>query len=122
MPYIARELREGGAAHLYRHDVESLFYGMLMTTRHAIGSDAEGNRQVVMQDGVPPRWKWLADAWCTEGRSPLTIVCHGVVVPSHWGFPSVADGRYCDFLKGRFRTTNETTESRARGTKGPEGR
>lgn len=45
-PYMARDLLMGiSRTHLYRHDLESLFYVMLLTaTRHSIG--------------IPEGWKW----------------------------------------------------------------
>ena len=55
---MAFELLKGiGTTHLYRHDLESLFYVMLLTTtRHTI-SPAKGG--VVMRAGIRPYQKWF---------------------------------------------------------------
>ena len=53
-PYMAHELLKGtSGTHLYRHDVESFFYIMLMMcARHTIGSSGEGKEQrVIMREG-----------------------------------------------------------------------
>ena len=65
-PYMAQELLKGAkTAHLYRHDIESLFYIMLMIgARHEIGykvdkASKEVKRQVVMREGKLPYQKWF---------------------------------------------------------------
>jgi len=60
-PYMAQELLQGASpTHLYRHDVESLFYIMLLLgARHTFGLDTDGNVQVVMREGLPPYQKWF---------------------------------------------------------------
>lgn len=67
-PYMAQEILQGtSATHLYRHDVESLFYVMLlMMARHTIvstesGPDVKTKFQVVMRkDTMPlPYQKWF---------------------------------------------------------------
>ena len=57
-PYMARELLKGtSATHLYRHDLESLFYIMLLTaTRHTIDPTKGG---VVMREGIHPYQEWF---------------------------------------------------------------
>ena len=57
-PYMAQELLQGtSATHLYRHDLESLFYVMLLTTtRHTIDPTKGG---VVMRAGIRPYQKWF---------------------------------------------------------------
>ena len=66
-PYMAFELLQGtSTTHLYRHDLESLFYIMLlMAARHTIaptkgGLDGEPKDQVVMRGRTPPYQKWFA--------------------------------------------------------------
>ena len=51
-PYMAQELLKGTSdVHLYRHDVESLFYVMLMMcARHTIDPSKDPKRPVVMRD------------------------------------------------------------------------
>ena len=67
-PYMTQELLKGiSPAHLYRHDVESLFYVMLtMCGCRAIcrtrGVDGEGELQVVVGKGKLPYQSWF------EGR------------------------------------------------------
>jgi len=65
-PYMALELLRGtNAAHLYRHDVESLFYIMLMMGgRHTInctggGTDRGAGQGVVMRMGDRPYEDWF---------------------------------------------------------------
>ena len=64
-PYMAYELLSGTSdTHLYRHDVESLFYIMLiMCGRHVIGRTngaSEGAEQrVVMREGILPYQNWF---------------------------------------------------------------
>jgi hypothetical protein len=62
---MAHELLWGpSTTHLYRHDLESLFYIMLlMGARHTIapakgGPDARGKSQVVMREGPLPYQTW----------------------------------------------------------------
>jgi len=64
--YMARDLLLGrSTTHLYRHDLESLFYIMLlMGTRHTIttaggGPGAEGESRVVMLRGKLPYQDWF---------------------------------------------------------------
>jgi len=58
-PYMAQELLKGSSpTHLYRHDVESLFYiVLLLGARHTFGPGTDG--KVVMREGVPPYQKWF---------------------------------------------------------------
>ena len=61
-PYMAQELLSGTCdTHLYRHDVESLFYVMLMLcARHTIGSPVKGEEQrVIMRKGELPYERWF---------------------------------------------------------------
>ena len=64
-PYMAKELLEGtSVTHLYRHDLESLFYIMLLTlTRHTVGhtqdKSANGPLRTVMLGGRPPYQHWF---------------------------------------------------------------
>ena len=65
-PYMAQELLKGtSSTHLYRHDVESLFYIMLLFgARHTIastkgGPDAAAKSRVVMREGALPYQKWF---------------------------------------------------------------
>ena len=62
-PYMAHELLiEASPLHLYRHDLESLFYIMFLTAaRHTIGiPDGEGNPRVVLRRSwVLPYEKWF---------------------------------------------------------------
>jgi len=65
-PYMAHELLLGASTtHLYRHDLESLFYIMLlMGARHTIvpakgGLDTKGTVQVVMREGTRPYQTWF---------------------------------------------------------------
>ena len=55
---MAFELLKGiGTTHLYRHDLESLFYVMLLTTtRHTISPTKGG---VVMREGIRPYQEWF---------------------------------------------------------------
>ena len=62
-PYMARELLQPECtSHLYRHDVESLFYVMLLMCGRHIFSDAkgeQGTRQVVMREDSLPYENWF---------------------------------------------------------------
>ena len=65
-PYMAHELLlETGTTHLYRHDVESLFYIMLLIgARHTItpakdGPGTKENFRVVMGEGSRPYQAWF---------------------------------------------------------------
>ena len=62
-PYMAQELLKGESpVHLYRHDVESLFYVMLlMAARHTIGTpEGEEKPRVLMRDSAElPYQKWF---------------------------------------------------------------
>jgi len=65
-PYMAQELLQGtSVTHLYRHDLESLFYIMLlMGARHTIapakgGPDTKGKSQVVKREGTRPYQTWF---------------------------------------------------------------
>ena len=61
-PYMAHELLKGTSdVHLYRHDVESLFYVMLMTcARHTIGCPEKGKEpRILMRAGQLPYQKWF---------------------------------------------------------------
>ena len=65
-PYMAQELLKGtSTTHLYRHDLESLFYIMLLLgARHTIvpakgGPDTGGGPQVVMREGTRPYQTWF---------------------------------------------------------------
>jgi len=65
-PYMAHELLLGtSTTHLYRHDLESLFYIMLlMGARHTIapakgGPDTKGKSRVVMREGARPYQTWF---------------------------------------------------------------
>ena len=65
-PYMAQELLQGTSPiHLYRHDVESLFYIMLLLgARHTIGPlnggpDAGARFQVVMREDTLPYQRWF---------------------------------------------------------------
>ena len=62
-PYMAQELLQGTSrVHLYRHDVESLFYIMLlMSARHTIETpEGEEEPRVVMRRSTPlPYQKWF---------------------------------------------------------------
>jgi hypothetical protein len=65
-PYMAQELLQGtSTTHLYRHDLESLFYIMLlMGGRHTTapakgGPDTGGKSRVVMREGARPYEEWF---------------------------------------------------------------
>ena len=61
-PYMAGELLQGAPIHLYRHDVESLFYIMLLLgSRHTISPtpDADGKAGIVMRREKLPYQKWF---------------------------------------------------------------
>ena len=61
-PYMACELLDGtGSVHLYRHDVESLFYIMLMIC----GRRTIGPQGVLTREGNLPYQRWL-DEWDHE--------------------------------------------------------
>ena len=76
-PYMAQELLQGtSTTHLYRHDVESLFYViLLMAARHTIvsakgGRGTEAESQVVMREGALPYQKWFdTQRYVTLGQS-----------------------------------------------------
>ena len=76
-PYIAGDLLDGtSTTHLYRHDVESLFYVMLaMCGRYTIsctgdGTGKEADRRVVMREGNLPYERWF------NAPSFSTLDCH----------------------------------------------
>ena len=62
---MAKELLEGtSVTHLYRHDLESLFYIMLLTcARHTVDYAQDKSTkeplQTVMQGGQPPYQRWF---------------------------------------------------------------
>jgi serine/threonine protein kinase len=63
-PYMAQELLVGtSATHLYRHDLESLFYVMLLTCgRHELANEKVGSTtgpRMVMRGGYPPYQGWF---------------------------------------------------------------
>ena len=60
-PYMAQELLKGTSdIHLYRHDIESLFYIMLLTcARHKFGQSGKAKWSVVMRDGTLPYQDWF---------------------------------------------------------------
>ncbi|KAF9789753.1 hypothetical protein BJ322DRAFT_1105614 [Thelephora terrestris] len=63
-PYMAQELLDGtSATHLYRHDLESLFYVMLLTCgRHELANEKVGSttgRRMVMRGGYRPYKGWF---------------------------------------------------------------
>ena len=60
-PYMAHELLRGASdIHLYRHDVESLFYIMLLTcARHQFDLRKEARWPVVMREGKLPYEDWF---------------------------------------------------------------
>ena len=64
-PYMAQELLEPKCTnHLYRHDVESLFYVMLlMCGRHTFSNakDEEATRRVVMRKDFLPYKDWFGE-------------------------------------------------------------
>ena len=71
-PYMAHELLSGTSrTHLYRHDVESLFYIiLLMCGRHTFGYKKdrvtdEETPQVVMRGGKIPYQDWFANRTTT---------------------------------------------------------
>ncbi|KAF9643615.1 hypothetical protein BDM02DRAFT_3123168 [Thelephora ganbajun] len=76
-PYMAQELLKGtSTTHLYRHDVESLFYIMLlMCGRHTFGhvkerAGKETKRQVVMREGNRPYEDWFdAPSYALLGKN-----------------------------------------------------
>ncbi|KAF9643422.1 hypothetical protein BDM02DRAFT_3123491 [Thelephora ganbajun] len=76
-PYMAQELLKGtSTTHLYRHDVESLFYIMLLmcgrhTFGHAKGGASNGaERRVVMREGNRPYEDWFkAPSYAVLGKN-----------------------------------------------------
>ena len=60
-PYMAHELLTGASdIHLYRHDVESLFYIMLLTcARHQFDRNKEAKWPMVMREGKLPYGDWF---------------------------------------------------------------
>jgi len=60
-PYMAQELLRGtNDIHLYRHDIESLFYIMLLTcARHKLDQSDEAKWSVVMREGPLPYQDWF---------------------------------------------------------------
>ena len=60
-PYMAQELLKGTSdIHLYRHDVESLFYIMLLTcARHKFDHSNDAKWSVVMRKGALPYGEWF---------------------------------------------------------------
>jgi len=81
-PYMAQELLLGmNTTHLYRHDLESLFYIMLlMGARHTIipakgGPDTKGKSQVVMREGTRPYQTWFdTRSYTTLGSLKRTFI------------------------------------------------
>ena len=60
-PFMAHELLKGTSGfHLYRHDIESLFYVMLLTSaRHTIPDGVEEPRVVMRRSRGLPYQKWF---------------------------------------------------------------
>jgi len=83
-PYMALELLMGpSTTHLYRHDIESLFYIMLlMCSRHTLGHVKDGaskvtKQQVVMREGKLPYQDWFrAPSYDTLGSLKGTFLLY----------------------------------------------
>jgi len=62
-PYMAQELLKGTSlTHLYRHDVESLFYVILLTCgRHTFGVTKKQRLPVIMRVGLRPYEEWFGN-------------------------------------------------------------
>ena len=99
--YMAQELLLGrSTTHLYRHDLESLFYVMLlMGTRHTItsakgGPGAEGESRVVMLKGKYSYQDWFdREGYYTLGcLKQFLFGADYRTIPSLCGFSSMAEG------------------------------
>ena len=78
-PYMAQELLMGRSdTHLYRHDVESLFYIMLLTcARHEFDRSNKSKWSVVMREGKLPYQKWFSGQdYDTLGRLKGFFLLH----------------------------------------------
>ena len=108
-PYMAYELLQGrSATHLYRHDLESLFYIMLLTVaRHTIapaksGPSARG--EFVMRDGTLLYREWFkTQNYNTLGsikKDFLSSPCVLDLSPVFEDFRSWLEDLHSDFLEG----------------------
>lgn len=85
-PYMAQELLRGTSAiHLYRHDVESLFYVMLlMCGRHTIGNargeSNEAGPQVIMREGKLPYQGWFKGQDWALGCVKVTFILNMLAI------------------------------------------
>ena len=109
-PYMAHELLKGtSATHLYRHDLESLFYIMLLVCgRHTLGyvqgKDTDGPLQMVMREGVPPYQDWFEEqSYTTLGEHKSTFFADSkpILLPPHFeDFRTWLDDLQFKFSKG----------------------
>ena len=110
-PYMAQELLQGtSTTHLYRHDVESLFYIMLLiAARYTIvptkgGRGPQAKIQVVMREGTLPYQKWFsAQDYEALGRSKEIFILHmpGIELPPAFeDFHPWLEEIRSDFLEG----------------------
>ena len=92
-PYMAHELLKGTTAtHLYRHDLESLFYIMLLvcgchTLGYVQGKDIDGPLQMVTREGEPPYQDWFEEKnYTTLGEHKSTFFADSkpILLPSHF--------------------------------------
>ena len=121
-PYMAYELLKGtSTTHLYRHDLESLFYIMLLVgARHTIapakgGPDAKGKSQVIRLEGARPYQTWF-DTWpyTTLGSIKQSFIWDRPAIelsPAFEGFRLWLEGLHYDFSEGlRYRLRHSKTQ------------
>ena len=110
-PYMAQELLQGlSTIHLYRHDLESLFYIMLlMGARHTIapakgGPDTKGRSQVVMLKGTRPYQTWFdTRLYTTLGSIKQSFISNKPAIelsPAFEDFRLWLEGLRYDFSEG----------------------
>ena len=120
-PYMAFELLKGkGATHLYRHDLESLFYVMLLTTtRHTINPTKGG---VVMREETRPYQGWFDkqryNALASHKIAFLLVKQPADLSPAFEDFRPWLMDVWSDFSKGFWhKISHETEEPRWRRKK-----
>ena len=115
---MAFELLKGiSTTHLYRHDLESLFYVMLLTTaRHTINPTKGG---VVMREGIRPYQEWFSEqrynALASHKWAFLSFEDPIDLSPAFEGFRPWLMDMQDDFSNGfyeRYRPSNKSQRTR----------
>jgi len=118
-PYMAQELLKGTSdIHLYRHDIESLFYIMLLTcARHKFDYSDGAKWSVVMRDGRLPYEKWFNEQdYDTLGSHKIAFFSQiepVILSPAFEGFRGWLQDLRLSFTKGYERRISYLAEQQA---------